>query len=142
MLRILDRYILREVAVTWLAVTGVLLAILLTNQIARVLERAAESQYPRGVVLELIMLGAVQNLALIVPVGLLLGIVLGLGRLYHDSEMTAAQACGAQATGYRVGPSDSLRANPQNSSVMRRRSMYKLASNSPVRIRCASCCRP
>ena len=41
------------------------------------------------------MLGAVQNLALIVPVGLLLGIVLGLGRLYHDSEMTAAQACGA-----------------------------------------------
>ncbi len=95
MLRILDRYILREVAVSWLAVTGVLLAILLTNQIARVLERAAESQYPRGVVLELILLGAVQNLALIVPVGLLLGIVLGLGRLYHDSEMTAAQACGA-----------------------------------------------
>ena len=29
------------------------------------------------------------------PVGLLLGIVLALGRLYHDSEMTAAQACGA-----------------------------------------------
>ncbi len=59
------------------------------------LERAAENQYPRGVVLELIMLGGLQNLALIVPVGLLLGIVLALGRLYHDSEMTAAQACGA-----------------------------------------------
>ena len=97
MLRILDRYILREVVVSWLAVTGVLLAILLTNQVARVLERAAESQYPRGVVLELILLGAVQNLSLIVPVGLLLGIVLALGRLYHDSEMTAAQACGAGA---------------------------------------------
>ena len=95
MLRILDRYILREVVVSWLAVTGVLLAILLTNQVARVLERAAESQYPRGVVVELIMLGAVQNLTMVVPVGLLLGIVLALGRLYHDSEMTAAQACGA-----------------------------------------------
>lgn len=95
MRRILDRYILREVAVSWLAVTGVLLAILLTNQVARVLERAAESQYPRGAVVELILLGAVQNLSLIVPVGLLLGIVLALGRLYHDSEMTAAQACGA-----------------------------------------------
>ena len=95
MLRILDRYILREVVVSWLAVTGVLLAILLTNQVARVLERAAESQYPRGVVLELILLSAVQNLSLVVPVGLLLGIVLALGRLYHDSEMTAAQACGA-----------------------------------------------
>jgi lipopolysaccharide export system permease protein len=68
---------------------------LIPYQVARVLERAAESQYPRGVVFELIALGAVQNLSLILPVGLLLGIVLGLGRLYHDSEMTAAQACGA-----------------------------------------------
>ena len=97
MLRILDRYILREVLVSWLSVSGVLLAILIPYQVARVLERAAESQYPRGVVFELIALGAVQNLSLILPVGLLLGIVLGLGRLYHDSEMSAAQACGAGA---------------------------------------------
>jgi lipopolysaccharide export system permease protein len=95
LLRILDRYILREVVVSWLAVTGVLLAILLTDQVARVLERAAEGQFPRGVVLELILLGALQNVPLVLPVGLLLGIVLALGRLYHDSEMTAAQACGA-----------------------------------------------
>jgi lipopolysaccharide export system permease protein len=95
LLRILDRYILREVVVSWLGVTGVLLALLITNQVARVLERAAESQYPRGVVLELIMLGALQNLPFIMPVGLLLAAVLALGRLYHDSEMTAAQACGA-----------------------------------------------
>ena len=96
MLRILDRYILREVVVSWLAVTGVLLAILITNQVARVLERAAEAQYPRGVVLELIALSTVQNLSMIMPVALLLAIVLALGRLYHDSEMTAAQACGAR----------------------------------------------
>jgi lipopolysaccharide export system permease protein len=95
LLRILDRYILREVVLSWVAVTGVLLAILLTNQIAGVLERAAENQYPRGVVLELILLSALQNLPFIVPVGLLLGVVLALGRLYHDSEMSAAQACGA-----------------------------------------------
>jgi len=95
LLRILDRYILREVVVSWLGVTGVLLAILLTDQVARVLERAAEGSYPRGVVLELILLGSVPNVPLMIPVGLLLGIVLALGRLYHDSEMTAAQACGA-----------------------------------------------
>jgi lipopolysaccharide export system permease protein len=95
LLRILDRYILREVVVSWLSVTGVLLAIMLTDQVARVLERAAESQFPRGVVLELILLGSVQKLPLVIPVALLLAIVLALGRLYHDSEMTAAQACGA-----------------------------------------------
>lgn len=99
MLRILDRYILREVAMSWLSVSGVLLAIMLTDQVARVLERAAERQYPRGVVFELIMLGAVQSLPLVLPIALLLGIVLALGRLYHDSEMTAAQACG---TGSRI----------------------------------------
>ena len=95
MLRILDRYILREVVVSWIGVTGVLLAILITNQVASVLARAADNGYPRNVVLELVLLGSVQNLAVIVPVGLLLAVILALGRLYHDSEMTAAQACGA-----------------------------------------------
>jgi lipopolysaccharide export system permease protein len=95
LLRILDRYILREVVVSWLGVTGVLLAILITNQVASVLARAAEGGYPRGVVLELIGLAVVQNVSVVLPVGLLLGVVLALGRLYHDSEMTAAQACGA-----------------------------------------------
>jgi lipopolysaccharide export system permease protein len=44
--------------------------------------------------LDLIVLGAVMNLSIIVPVGLLLAVVLTLGRMYHDSEMAALQACG------------------------------------------------
>jgi lipopolysaccharide export system permease protein len=92
--KILGRYILREVVTTWLVVTGVLLIILLANQVAGVLERAAVNQYPQGVVLELIGLGALQNLSILIPVGLLLGVVLAFGRLYHDSEMAAALACG------------------------------------------------
>lgn len=83
----------------WLVVTSVLLVILLANQIAGVLERAAVNQYPQGVVLELIGLGALQNLSILLPIGLLLGVVLAFGRLYHDSEMAAALACG-------VGPAN------------------------------------
>ena len=94
MRNILGRYILREVVTDWLVVTGVLLVILLANQVAGVLERAAVNQYPKGVVLELITLGALQNLSILVPVGLLLGVVFAFGRLYHDSEMAAALACG------------------------------------------------
>jgi lipopolysaccharide export system permease protein len=45
-------------------------------------------------VFDLIALGAIMNLSVIVPVGLLLAVVLTLGRLYHDSEMAALQACG------------------------------------------------
>ena len=94
MRRTLDRYILREILTSSMAVTLVLLVILLTNEGARVLSRAADNQYPRGVVLELIGLGAVHDLVILMPIGLLLGLVLAFGRLYHDSEMTAAIACG------------------------------------------------
>jgi lipopolysaccharide export system permease protein len=92
---ILGRYILREVVTAWLVVTGVLLVILLANEVVGVLERAAANQYPQSVVLELIGLGALQYLSILLPVGLLLGVVLAFGRLYHDSEMAAALACGA-----------------------------------------------
>lgn len=76
------------------AVTLVLVLILLTNEGARVLSRAADNQYPHDVVFALIGLGAVQHLPIFVAVGLLLGMVMAFGRLYHDSEMTAALACG------------------------------------------------
>jgi len=82
-------------SVNFIGVTLVLFAILFVNQIGSVLARAAQFQYPRGVVLELIGLGIVQNVALLFPVGLLLGVVLAFGRLWHDSEMAAAFACGA-----------------------------------------------
>ncbi|GAC1329781.1 MAG: hypothetical protein NVSMB15_02600 [Steroidobacteraceae bacterium] len=89
-----QRYVLREVVQTWLAVTGVLVAILVSNQLSRVLGQAADNQYGRRVVFDLIALGALMNLSVIVPVGLLLAVVLTLGRMYHDSEMAALQACG------------------------------------------------
>jgi lipopolysaccharide export system permease protein len=94
--KILGRYILREVITAWIVVMGVLLIILLANQLAAVLERAAVSQFPQGVVLELIYLGILQYLGILVPVGLLLGIILALGRVYHDSELAAAFACGVR----------------------------------------------
>jgi lipopolysaccharide export LptBFGC system permease protein LptF len=42
----------------------------------------------------LIGLTTLQQLTVLVPIGLFLGIVLALGRLYHESEMTAMAACG------------------------------------------------
>jgi len=90
----LDRYLLREVTVTFVAVTGVLLVILLSNQLARVLGQAVSNGFPRSVVLTLIGLTTLQQLTVLVPIGLFLGIVLALGRLYHESEMTAMAACG------------------------------------------------
>jgi lipopolysaccharide export system permease protein len=102
MLRILDRYIFREIALTWLAVTAVLLFILLTNQFARVLGEVAKDNLPKDAVFQIIGLTAVQYMTVLVPIGLFLSIMLALGRLYRDSELPAMMAC-------RVGPGDLYR---------------------------------
>jgi len=90
----LDRYLLRETTVTFTAVTGVLLVILLSNQLARILGQAAQAGLSGRIVLALVGLTTLQQLTILLPVGLFLGIVLSLGRLYHESEMTAVGACG------------------------------------------------
>lgn len=97
MRRILDRYIFKEIATTWLVVTLVLLMILLTNQFARVLGDVAKGKLPRDAAFDVIGLSAVQYLTVIVPIGLFLSIMMALGRLYRDSELPAMMAC-------RVGP--------------------------------------
>jgi lipopolysaccharide export system permease protein len=98
MTRILDRYIFREITMTWLGVTLVLLLILLTNQFARVLGDVAKGNLPKDAAFDVIGLSAAQYLTVLVPIGLFLSIMLALGRLYRDSEMPAMLAC-------RVGPS-------------------------------------
>ena len=97
MTRILDRYIFREIATTWLGVTMVLLLILLTNQFARVLGDVAKGNLPKNAAFDVIGLSALQYLTVLVPIGLFLAIMLALGRLYRDSELPAMMAC-------RVGP--------------------------------------
>lgn len=102
MAAIASRYILREAAQTWLAVTGVLLLILVTNQFAKVLGDAASNKVPREALLLVMGLTSLQYLTILIPVGLFLAILLALGRLYRDSEMYALMACG-------VGPAQLYR---------------------------------
>lgn len=97
MFRILDRYIFREVALTWLAVTAVLQFILVTQQFAKLLGEVAKDALPKEAFLQVIGLTAIQYLTVLIPIGLFLSIMLALGRLYRDSEMPAMMAC-------RVGP--------------------------------------
>lgn len=74
--------------------TAVLLFILLSNQFARVLGDAAAGKLPRDAVLQIIGLTSIGYLTILVPVGLFLAVMLALGRLYIDSEMTAIHAGG------------------------------------------------
>ena len=91
MRRILDRYIFREIAWTWLGVTMVLLLILLTNQFARILGDVAKGQLPKEAAMDVIGLSAAQYLTIIIPIGLFLAIMMALGRLYRDSDEAGSE---------------------------------------------------
>lgn len=91
---IIDRYLVKEVAQTLLAVTVVLLLIVVSNRLVDYLADAAEGKLPGSVVFTLLGLKTVGYFGLLIPLALYLGIMLGLGRLYRDSEMAALAACG------------------------------------------------
>lgn len=94
MLTRLDRYLLREVIQTWVAVTLVLLLVMLTSRFARYLSDAAAGSLPPDAVFVMLGLTSIQYLTVLVPVSLFLAVMLALGRFYRDSEMAAMMACG------------------------------------------------
>lgn len=94
MIRIVDRYLARETALTIAAVTGVLMLILLSNKFAGLLGDAAAGRLPRETVFTLLGLASIKFFIVVVPVATFLAIMLSLGRFYRDSEMTTLMACG------------------------------------------------
>lgn len=91
---IIARYLTREVLTTLLAVTLVLLLALLCQQSVRYLNYVAVGKIPTSILLQLIGFEIPYLLALLLPLGLYLGILLAYGRLYADHEMSILQMCG------------------------------------------------
>ncbi len=91
---VLHRYLLREALVSWLGVTTVLLAIMLSTRFARFLADAAAGKLPREFLLNIAGLSSLQYLVILIPVSLLLAILLSLGRMYRDQEIAAMSGCG------------------------------------------------
>jgi len=94
MFRVFDRYLLKEVINGWLAVTLFLWLILVSNRLVRYLGDAVSGDIPGNVIFKLIGLKMVWYLVHVVPFALALGVVLALGRMYRDNEMTVMSACG------------------------------------------------
>lgn len=95
MRNVIFRYLFAEVAKTWLVVAGVLLFLTLGLGFSRFIGDAAAGELPVNTVLSLAAFSAVENLEIVLPVSVLLGILLTLGRLCRDNEMAALLAGGA-----------------------------------------------
>jgi lipopolysaccharide export system permease protein len=91
---ILSRYLTREVLGSLLAVTFILLLIFLSNQLVRYLGYAAVGKLAPNILLQLLGFEVPYLLALLLPLGLYLGIILTYGRLHTDNEMSVMLSCG------------------------------------------------
>ncbi len=93
-MNLISRYVFRETFGAWLVVTLVLFVILMTNQLAEILDDAAADLLPKDAVFAILGLTSMSFVTVLTPIGLFLGIMLALARLNRDSEMAALAACG------------------------------------------------
>lgn len=91
---LISRYVIQEVVLTTCAVLFILLFISLTHAFVGYLADAAQGVLPLSLVLKVLLLNTPFLLSFLMPMAFFFGIILGLGRLYADSEMTALFAGG------------------------------------------------
>src|SRR5437660_7841001 len=93
-MRILTRYILREVGSHAAIGVAIFTFVLFTKDLGRILELVVRNSAPLSSVLEVVGLSLPLAFTITIPAGVLVGILIGLSRLAADSEITAMRASG------------------------------------------------
>ncbi|HLB88206.1 MAG TPA: LPS export ABC transporter permease LptF [Terriglobales bacterium] len=93
-MRILTRYILSEVVSHALIGTAVFTFVLFTRDLGRILDLVVRNSAPFPSVVKIFLLTVPFALTYTIPMGVLVGILIGLSRLAADSEITAMRASG------------------------------------------------
>ncbi|PJG86596.1 LPS export ABC transporter permease LptF [Conservatibacter flavescens] len=91
---ILTKYLIKEIFKSQIAILFILLLIFFCQQLVRVLGSAANGNVPADLVLSLLGLGMPTMAQLMLPLSLFIAVLLTLGRLYAESEITVMRACG------------------------------------------------
>ena len=85
---------MRETLKSQLAILFILLLIFFCQKLVRILGAAVDGEIPTNLVLSLLGLGVPEMAQLILPLSLFLGLLMTLGKLYTESEITVMHACG------------------------------------------------
>lgn len=93
-LLLIDRYIGKEILLSWLMVLLILLAVVMSTETVHLLAWIANGRISGAALLPLLLNGMMNFSVMLIPLSLLLGILLAYGRLYKDSEMTAIMSAG------------------------------------------------
>ena len=96
---ILRRYIISEILKPAAAILLMLVIILASYAAITYLAQAVAGSLPPSTIGLLILLRIGMSLEVLLPTTFYLSVIIALGRLYKDSEMTALSACGVGITG-------------------------------------------
>ena len=91
---IIDRHLVRQIAMPFLLVSVVLLIIFVGFSLSKFLTQADAGLLNTGEVVRLTLLKVLISLDVLLPISLFFGLMLGLGSLHNDSEIVAMQASG------------------------------------------------
>ena len=94
MLRTIDRYVLRETLPMVFLVLLVLTFVLLIPPLMQVAQNLLAKGVDAWTVAELLIMLVPQGLGVTIPMAVLVGLLMGLGRMSSDRETVALQACG------------------------------------------------
>ncbi|MEP6483214.1 MAG: LPS export ABC transporter permease LptF [Rudaea sp.] len=99
MLRIVDRYLARELVWSFAAAVLILLLVVTGATVADLLNKIAHGRVAADLLLALIGLRTVDTLTLLIPLSAFLSVQIAYGRLYRESEMAVFAASGLPVSG-------------------------------------------
>src|SRR6266850_6173331 len=92
--RLIARYVFKEVMSPTVLGLGVYVLVFLMNALFELAELAMKRDMPAGTVVTLLLLYLPRVLVMTIPMAILLGVLVGIGRLSTDSEVIALRAAG------------------------------------------------
>ena len=100
---VLDRMIVQDLLKTLLAVLTVIVVIIVSRQFIRILAEAIEGQVSNEALLSILGLKTIIASVEFLPVAIFMAVLMVLGRMYRDQEMSAVSSAGGGAgTIYRA----------------------------------------
>lgn len=103
LITVLDKMIMRDLVKTLLAVLTVIVVIIVSRKFIRILDKAIEGQVSNETLLSILGLKIVTASIAFLPAALFMAVLMVLGRMYRDQEMSAVSSAGGGAgTIYRA----------------------------------------
>ncbi|MGJ0430247.1 LPS export ABC transporter permease LptF [Methylobacter sp.] len=95
---VLDKMIMRDLIKTLLAVLTVIVVIIVSRKFIRILDKAIEGQVSNETLLTILGLKIVTASIAFLPAALFMAVLMVLGRMYRDQEMSAVSSAGGGAS--------------------------------------------